>query len=90
MPAKLTMLRSKGLLGSAEIKISVEDRYILKALFDAFFRDSKDTKVGYSLTSRNSELIMHIEKLDVGDLRAFINSNLRLLKVVLEGLKVVQ
>lgn len=87
---KPTTLKSSGLLGKAEIGINVEDRRLLKALFDAFFRDSRNTKVKYSLTSENSKLIMRVEKLNVGDLRAFINSNLRLLKVVLEGLKVVR
>ncbi len=85
-----TTSKSEGLLGSAEVRVNVEDRRLLKALFDAFFRDSKDTKVKYSLASEGSELVMRVEKLNVGDLRAFVNSNLRLLKVVLEGLKVVQ
>ena len=84
------MSKSKGLLGSAEIEIKIGDRRLLKALFDAFFRDSRDTKVNYSLTSEGSELVMRVEELNVGDLRAFVNSNLRLLKVVLEGLKVVR
>lgn len=87
---KLTTSKPRELLGSAEIRIRVEDKGLLKALFDAFFRDTKDAKVKYSLRLEGSELVMHIEELDVGDLRAFLNSNLRLLKVVLEGLKVVR
>lgn len=90
MPARLTTSKSKGLFGSVEIRVHIEDDGLRRAFFDAFFRDASDIRMRYSLKLENSELVMYVERLNVGDLRAFLNSNLRLLKVVSEGLKVIQ
>ena len=87
---KPTTSNSGKLRGSAEIRVLVDDSTLLRALYEAFYRDAKDTKAKYSLKLEGSALTMSVKGLDVGDLRAFVNSNLRLLKVVLEGLKVVR
>ncbi len=87
---KPTTLKSDRVLGSVEICVRIEDEGLLNALYEAFYRDSKDVKARYSTKREGQELVMSAEGLDIGDLRAFINSNLRLLKVVFEGLQVIR
>lgn len=76
-------------LGKVIIYVKDGDR-LVKVLFDSFYHDSKGKRTSYRIESIGQEFRMRADDLNLGDIRAFVNSNLRLLKLVVEGLKVVR
>jgi tRNA threonylcarbamoyladenosine modification (KEOPS) complex Pcc1 subunit len=79
---------SNEVLGKVMIYVKGREGFA-KVLFDSFYRDSIDKRTSYGIKSTGQEFRMEVDGLNLGDVRAFINSNLRLLKLVIEGLKVV-
>jgi len=81
---------NKEVRGKVEISIEIDDERLLKALYVSFLGDSKSARSKYDVSLSGNQLSISVGNLNIGDLRAFINSNLRLLKVIIEGLKVIE